>query len=141
MAGIYVHIPFCRSRCLYCGFYSTTNLDLRQRYVDTLFKEMQLRRDYIQAPFSTVYIGGGTPSVLDPKWMVGCMNQIRACFSLAENAEITIEINPGTLSADKVAAYKRAGINRFSIGLHGGNCVRRLICWRTTGRPSMSHGR
>ena len=119
MAGIYIHIPFCKAKCRYCDFTSYPGkIGFAEAYMACVYKEMKLRASDLQGKtFDTVYIGGGTPSVLDPKWMVGCMNQIRACFSLAENAEITIEINPGTLSADKVAAYKRAGINRFSIGL------------------------
>lgn len=66
MSGIYAHIPFCRSRCIYCGFYSTTCLDLRTRYVRALCREMELRKDYIGGTAGTIYLGGGTPSQLDP---------------------------------------------------------------------------
>lgn len=116
MAGIYVHIPFCRSRCLYCGFYSTTNLDLRQRYVDTLFKEMQLRRDYIQAPFSTVYIGGGTPSMLGDSNLRSLFHHIYNVFDIEADAEVTIECNPDDITPDFTQTLAGLPVNRVSMG-------------------------
>ena len=116
MAGIYVHIPFCRSRCLYCGFYSTTNLDLRQRYVDTLFKEMQLRRDYIQAPFSTVYIGGGTPSILGDSNLHSLFHHIYNVFDIEADAEVTIECNPDDITPDFAQTLAGLPVNRVSMG-------------------------
>ena len=116
MAGIYVHIPFCRSRCLYCGFYSTTNLDLRQRYVDTLYKEMRLRKDYIQAPFSTVYIGGGTPSMLGDSNLQSLFHHIYNVFDIEDGAEVTIECNPDDITPDFAQMLAGLPVNRVSMG-------------------------
>lgn len=119
MAGIYIHIPFCTSKCRYCDFTSYPGkIGFADAYMACVYKEMKLRSaDLKDKVFDTVYIGGGTPSVIDAKWIVGCMNQIRACYTLAPDAEVTIEMNPGTVTAEKIRTYKRAGVNRFSIGL------------------------
>ena len=119
MAGIYVHIPFCKHKCTYCDFTSFPNrLNFAEAYMACLYKEMEMRKGELEKEvFDTVYFGGGTPSVIDPRYIYGAMKQIKKCFHLAKNPEITIEINPGTVSEQKIATYKRAGINRFSIGL------------------------
>ena len=119
MAGIYIHIPFCRHKCSYCDFASFPDkIDYAEAYMACLYKELKMRgdelKDYV---FDTVYFGGGTPSYIPPKLILGAMNQIRKCFTLTENAEITLELNPGTIGQAKVDTYKQAGINRFSIGL------------------------
>ena len=119
MAGIYIHIPFCRHKCTYCDFASFPDrVDYAESYMACLYKELKMRgeelKDYV---FDTVYFGGGTPSYIPPKLILGAMNQIKKCFRLSENAEITLELNPGTISESKVQIYKQAGINRFSIGL------------------------
>ena len=123
MAGIYIHIPFCRSKCRYCDFVSyPAKLGFADAYMACVLKEMQFRAKDLQGKsFDTVYFGGGTPSVIDAKWITGCMNQIRACFRLSEKAEVTIELNPGTVDAARVEAYKKAGVNRFSVGLQSAN--------------------
>lgn len=119
MAGIYIHIPFCTSKCRYCDFTSYPGkIGFAEAYMACLYKEMKLRATELQnKTFDTVYIGGGTPSVIDAKWIVGCLNQVRACYALAPNVEVTIEMNPGTVTEEKIQAYKQAGANRFSIGL------------------------
>ena len=119
MAGIYLHIPFCKQKCRYCDFCSFSNrLDVSEAYMACLYKEIEMRGKQLeQTVFDTVYFGGGTPSLIDPKYIYGAMKQIKQCFRLARNLEITIEINPGTVSEQKIALYKRAGINRFSVGL------------------------
>ena len=119
MAGIYIHIPFCKSKCRYCDFTSyPSKIAFADAYMACLYKEMKLRAGELSGKtFDTVYIGGGTPSVIEEKYIVGCINQIKKLYRLSENAEITIEINPGTLTEKKAEAYKRAGINRFSVGL------------------------
>ena len=119
MAGIYIHIPFCRHKCSYCDFASFPDkIDYAEAYMACLYKELKMRgdelKDYV---FDTVYFGGGTPSYIPPKLILGTMNQIRKCFKLTENPEITLELNPGTIGQAKVDTYKQAGINRFSIGL------------------------
>ena len=119
MAGIYVHIPFCKQKCTYCDFTSFPNkLNFAEAYMACLYREVKERGKMLkEQKFDTVYIGGGTPSIIDPKYILGLMKQIRACFKLSADAEVTIEMNPGTVTAEKIAIYKKAGINRFSVGL------------------------
>lgn len=119
MAGIYIHIPFCRHKCSYCDFTSFPDkVDYAEAYMACLYKELKMRgeelKDYV---FDTVYFGGGTPSYIAPKLILGAMNQIRNCFKLTDNPEVTLELNPGTIGETKVETYLKAGINRFSIGL------------------------
>lgn len=119
MAGIYIHIPFCKQKCSYCDFCSFPNKSAyEEAYMACLYKEMEFRKEQLKDyVFDTVYFGGGTPSLIDPKYIYGAINQITKCFRLSKNPEITIEMNPGTVSESKIETYKRAGINRFSIGL------------------------
>ncbi len=119
MAGIYIHIPFCKSKCRYCDFTSYPGkIGFAEAYMACLYKEMKLRGKELKGKiFDTVYFGGGTPSVIDEKLIVGCMNCIRRYFTLSDGAEITIEVNPGTVTEEKIKTYKKCGINRFSIGL------------------------
>ncbi len=119
MAGIYVHIPFCRHKCSYCDFTSFPDkIDYAESYMACLYKELKMRGEELKDyEFDTVYFGGGTPSYIPPKLILGAMNQIRKCFRLKEGAEVTLELNPGTIGESKVQTYLQAGINRFSIGL------------------------
>ena len=123
MAGIYVHIPFCRQKCTYCDFTSFPNrLAFAEAYMACLYKELEMRGKELEKAkkdvvFDTVYFGGGTPSVIDPKLIYGAMNQIKQHFALSKDPEITIEMNPGTVSEQKIETYLKAGIDRFSIGL------------------------
>ncbi len=119
MAGIYLHIPFCKHKCTYCDFTSFPNrLAFVEAYMACLYKEIEMRGEQLKGvTFDTVYFGGGTPSLVEPQYIYGAMKQILKCFQLSKNPEITIEMNPGTVSEKKIATYKRAGINRFSIGL------------------------
>jgi len=119
MAGIYIHIPFCKHKCTYCDFTSFPNrLELAEAYMACVYREMDLRaKELKDVTFDTVYFGGGTPSVIDPSYIYGAMKKITQSFSLSKNPEITIEMNPGTVSESKISSYKRAGINRFSVGL------------------------
>ncbi len=119
MAGIYIHVPFCRHKCSYCDFVSFPDkTDYAEAYMACLYKELKMRGEELKKyEFDTVYFGGGTPSYVPPKLILGAMNQIRKCFRLKKNAEITLELNPGTIGEAKVKTYLEAGINRFSIGL------------------------
>ena len=119
MAGIYIHVPFCRHKCSYCDFTSFPDkIDYAEAYMACLYKELKMRGEELKDyEFDTVYFGGGTPSYIPPKLILGAMNQIRACFRLTKDAEITLELNPGTIGEAKVKTYLQAGINRFSIGL------------------------
>ncbi len=119
MSGIYIHIPFCKQKCTYCDFASyPREIGKAEAYFACLYKEMKHRaKDCKNKTFDTVYFGGGTPSFVEPKYILGAMRLIKKEFNLAENAEITLEVNPGTIDRSKLRIYKEAGINRFSIGL------------------------
>lgn len=118
--GIYIHIPFCRRKCLYCDFCSFTGVDsaTRSRYVDALVREL---RSYSAplAPYTvnTVFIGGGTPSLLAAEETERVFDALRTCFDLAPDAEITSEVNPATADGEKLARWRAAGVNRLSIGV------------------------
>ena len=117
--GLYVHIPFCIKKCNYCDFLSAPADDAtKKRYVDALCKEIEgykeLAKEYEPA---TIYFGGGTPSVLSIPLLGQIMDVIQKSFSVNQAAEITMEINPGTVTADKLKSYREMGINRLSIGV------------------------
>ena len=122
MKGIYVHVPFCKSKCTYCDFASfPEQISKTESYFACLYREIKGRGEQLKdKTFDTVYIGGGTPSVVHSKYIVGAIRQIKNCFNLSKNPEITIEINPGTIDEKKVKDYLDVGINRFSIGLQTG---------------------
>ncbi len=114
MAGIYVHIPFCVSRCVYCAFCSTTRLSLRERYVAALARELELRGGYLHGEkIETIYVGGGTPSVLG----VGLLRRLLDMLPTAEAQEITVECNPDDVSSELVARLRDSGVNRVSLGV------------------------
>lgn len=126
--GLYVHIPFCKSKCLYCDFVSFSNKnDMIERYVECVKKEIikygaenkTMYEHGLEPKFKikTIYIGGGTPSYIDEDYIVQIINTIKQNFEVEKDAEITIEVNPGTASRDKLETYKKYGINRLSIGL------------------------
>lgn len=119
MAGIYVHIPFCKSKCSYCDFTSFPDkLCFAESYMACVYREMAKRKEQLKSyTFDTLYIGGGTPSVIDEKYIAMLVAAARKNFNLTADAEITIEMNPGTVSAGKIDTYKKCGINRFSVGL------------------------
>ncbi|MBR6737796.1 MAG: radical SAM family heme chaperone HemW [Clostridia bacterium] len=119
MAGIYVHIPFCKQKCTYCDFASYPNeIGKQEAYFACLYKEIKSKSELLKGKtFQTIYFGGGTPSFVEPKYIYGALKQIYSCYKIDKNAEITLEVNPGTLTKEKLKVYKNAGINRFSIGL------------------------
>jgi oxygen-independent coproporphyrinogen-3 oxidase len=114
--GLYAHIPFCRRKCAYCDFYSITDLGLKTAFLDALAREIAVA-DPLPLVFDTIHIGGGTPSVLEPAEVGGILDALAAKFPLVEPVEITIEANPGTLNAAKLAGYRRVGVNRLNIGV------------------------
>ena len=122
MAGIYIHIPFCKSKCTYCDFASyPREITKAESYFACLYREIKARGEQLKNKvFDTVYIGGGTPSIVKPEYITGAVKQVKKYFNLSDSPEITIEINPGTLDQEKVKAYKSVGINRFSVGLQTG---------------------
>lgn len=113
MAGIYIHIPFCKSRCKYCDFFSTTHLEKRSQYVEALLCEWQDRRNELRDPTRTLYIGGGTPSTLD----IDSLQLIVDSLQVNTVEEITLEVNPGDVTEEKAAAWRKMGINRLSMGI------------------------
>ncbi len=119
MAGIYVHIPFCKAKCRYCDFASFPDkITFAESYMACVYREMALRKDDLKDyEFNTLYIGGGTPSVVDESYIAMLVAAAKKNFNLAKDAEITIEINPGTISAGKIDLYQKCGINRYSVGL------------------------
>ncbi len=120
---LYVHIPFCVKKCAYCDFLSApAGEEERQRYVETLLKEIQgYGKQYQDYCVTTIFVGGGTPSVLNGEQMKAIFNALRESFVVDTDAEITIEVNPGTVTEEKAEAWKQAGINRISIGLQSVN--------------------
>ena len=117
--GIYVHIPFCKKKCDYCDFISFSNKNSKmQEYIEAVLKEIELQK--IKKQITTIYIGGGTPSYIDSKYIKEILCEI-CKKNVADNAEITIEVNPGTVTLEKLKDYKMTGINRLSIGLQTTN--------------------
>ncbi len=118
MAGIYIHIPFCNSKCAYCGFYSLPSLKLKERFLEALKAEIVTRKDYLQGDaVTTIYFGGGTPSLLSLKEIGELLHLINAHYPVAPNAEITLEANPDTLSLEYLEGLRQLGVNRLSIGI------------------------
>lgn len=130
--GIYVHIPFCKSKCIYCDFNSFDNKnELLETYIKCLQKEIQAvgnrarlnsNGDYSNLPIAkTIYIGGGTPSYISENYISDILKTIETNFDIKKDCEITIEVNPGTVTLNKMKKYKEIGINRISIGLQSTN--------------------
>lgn len=116
---IYIHIPFCARKCAYCDFLSFPgNVRMQRDYVKQLIREIRVQAAYAaEYEVTSIFIGGGTPSILKKEDMTAVMAAVRSCFDISEQAEITIEANPGTVEAENLEVYKKAGINRISIGL------------------------
>lgn len=116
-AGVYIHIPFCIKKCNYCAFLSgPAGPEVRQEYVNHLIEEIRLRsREVPEA--DTIYFGGGTPSLLTPEQIGRILEEVRSAFRISEDAEVTLEANPGTLTAESLEGYRKTGINRLSMGV------------------------
>lgn len=118
MAGIYLHIPFCKQACYYCNFHFSTSLLQQEAMVNSIVQEITLQKDYLaQEPVHTIYFGGGTPSLLKEQELTALLLHLRATFAVAADAEITLEANPDDLTAEKLVQLKATGINRLSIGV------------------------
>lgn len=116
--GIYVHIPFCRSKCFYCGFYSVASAQLLEAYVKALCLEMKLRKDYLpQRQIDTLYFGGGTPSYLAVDKLNLILDNIHKYWDLADRSEVTLEMNPEDAEEKKLKTIQKMGFNRLSIGV------------------------
>lgn len=122
MAGIYLHIPFCERKCIYCDFYSETQHNDHSIFVKFLLKEIELNSDYHNfEEIQTIYFGGGTPSLLHSSQISEIINTIHKKFKTNQQAEITLEVNPGTVDLQKLKEYQKSGINRLSIGVQSFN--------------------
>ncbi|HEX4850469.1 MAG TPA: radical SAM family heme chaperone HemW [Puia sp.] len=118
MAGIYIHIPFCKQACYYCNFHFSTSLKNKNDFVSALLKEIKLRQRYLQdESIETIYFGGGTPSLLTKSEIQMILDQLRTEFSVMAGAEITLEANPDDVLPSTVKIWKDAGINRLSLGV------------------------
>lgn len=119
--GIYIHVPFCAKKCSYCDFYSVCYTKMQaELYCDAVLRNIRHYADK-NTSVDTVYFGGGTPTLLAPEQISSFLAEIKKCFTLAENAEITIEANPNTLSPDRLSKLRETGINRLSIGVQSMN--------------------
>ena len=119
-AALYIHFPFCRQKCNYCDFYSITHLDHVGQYLEALKKEIELYRDnspFGGLSFSTLFWGGGTPSLLSPTRLAEIIEHLRQGFSFTHSVEMTCEVNPGTIDRAYLSALREAGVNRLSIGV------------------------
>lgn len=117
MAGIYLHIPFCKQACHYCDFHFSTSLKKKEEMISALRHELFLRKNEITEPVDTIYFGGGTPSVLSNNEINLLIDEIYQLFSVAEKLEITLEANPDDLTADRIKELAQSKINRLSIGI------------------------
>ncbi|MFP4573745.1 MAG: radical SAM family heme chaperone HemW [Desulfobacterales bacterium] len=120
--GIYIHVPFCIRKCPYCDFYSTEDISRKDAYKYALIREIRMRAySFPHASFDTIYIGGGTPTTLEPTDLEHILEAVHLNFSILPNPEITIEANPGTVTQATLKAFKTAGINRINIGVQSFN--------------------
>ena len=116
MAGIYIHIPFCKKACTYCDFHFSTSLKYAEEMTDAICKEIVLKKNRITEQVGSIYFGGGTPSVLPSPYLARIFNTLTENFSIASDAEITMETNPDDLDIRKIAELRKMPVNRFSIG-------------------------
>lgn len=122
MAGIYIHIPFCRSKCFYCGFYSVASMQLKKEYIEALRREMGLRKDYLSgAPVSTLYFGGGTPSCLSGEELAGIVADLHKYWNFSDDLEFSLEMNPEDAEEAKLSAFRQLGVNRLTLGVQSFN--------------------
>ena len=118
MAGLYIHIPFCAKRCLYCDFFSNTDMKFKEPYVSAVIREMQLRQEYIGGePLDTIYFGGGTPSQLQQADFERIFKAIDCLFNISSCKEITLEANPDDMTPEYVASLRNLPLNRVSMGV------------------------
>ena len=115
-AGIYIHVPFCKKKCAYCDFYSLSSPALTDDYCEAVERDI-LSFDFGQSAADTVYFGGGTPSILGAERLIGILKAAMAAGEIAEDAEVTCEVNPATIGFDGLSRLRRGGFNRLSIGI------------------------
>ena len=118
MAGIYIHIPFCKTKCHYCNFFSMASDKLKPQFISILNKEIHLQKDYLaNKQINTIYLGGGTPSLFNARELSGILEEIYANFNVSDDVEITLEANPDDVSESWAKEISQSGINRVSLGV------------------------
>ena len=117
MAGIYIHIPFCKQACHYCNFHFSTSQKMLPEMLIAISNEAALRKNYLHQNINTIYVGGGTPSLLSNHDLRFMMEKLKSLFTIDEDAEITLEANPDDITEEKLISWRSAGINRLSIGI------------------------
>lgn len=118
MAGIYIHIPFCKQACHYCNFHFSTSLFYKNELIASLLKEAELQKDYLDnATIETIYFGGGTPSLLETEEVNTLVKTLKNYFVVSPEAEISLEVNPDDITEKKLEGWKTAGVNRLSVGV------------------------
>lgn len=140
VAGIYIHVPFCQGRCIYCDFYSTTEgEEWKSRYVDALLAELRMRRDELPlARVHSIYIGGGTPSQLSARALAAILNEVCRLFPVDSDAEVTVEANPDDVTPEWLAALSHTPVNRLSMGVQSfDDALLRLIRRRHTAQQAV----
>jgi oxygen-independent coproporphyrinogen-3 oxidase len=140
MAGLYIHVPFCVKRCVYCDFYSHTQLRHKESFLIAIMEEMAMRKDYLAGEtLNTVYFGGGTPSLLTPADWERIFEAVYRLFPVGENAEITLEANPDDLTPAYVSSLRRLPFNRISIGIQSfSDEDLRFLCRRHSGSQAIT---
>ena len=121
MAGVYIHIPFCRKFCNYCDFYKITALGYKDDYIEAVLKEIEMRKDYVNEPIQTIYFGGGTPSLFSSQDLYRIIDKIYKYFSVNQKIEATIEVNPDDVSREYLSTLREIGLNRISMGVQSWN--------------------
>ena len=122
MAGIYIHIPYCKQKCTYCNFHFSTNTKSINEMIDAMIMEISQSKDYLKEKnVDTIYFGGGTPSIIDVKYIELILSKIYSIYDVKKNSEITLELNPDDITNQKIKEYKASGINRLSIGIQSFN--------------------
>lgn len=117
MSGIYLHVPFCKQACSYCDFHFSTSLKRKDEMLSAMKKEMELRREELKSPVKSIYLGGGTPSLLTPEEANDLFSHIQALFSIDPDPEVTLEVNPDDLDREILAKWSQSPVNRLSIGI------------------------
>ena len=118
MSSLYIHIPYCKQKCTYCNFHFRTTQNEKAEMIKSMQKEITERKNYLSGKkISSIYFGGGTPSILSPSEIKSLLQNIYKIYPINTNAEITIECNPDDLTTLKLSSYKKIGVNRLSIGV------------------------
>ena len=117
MAGIYIHYPFCKQACHYCNFHFSTQLKHQEAVLESMFSELEMRSSFLSSPIESIYFGGGSPSLLNSKWIERWLELISMYFELQPKVEITLEVNPDDATKSYLNSIRQVGVNRISLGI------------------------